>query len=1128
MKVKFSKKLLSVILAALMVVTSIPIVAVSTSAATKANEHEVTGVVTVDPVIYLHGAYGGDYNSTYAYMMNGDRVADGTVTGEKSTTVQSSKTITRVTVIDTNAQLTIEDGKLTGNLGSAYSSVTTSTTDKHATIRFTFEDGTVEYHKLAVKANPVAQHAVAYAESWNGSYKRAVNFEMLAVDSYGQTVDGSVTYGDDAGGLFNSSHRYSGRYNYPSMYTPNNSGYPCGDYSIAGLTTAQLSVDKQVGYYGLHHTGRTSGNSDAYVSVTPAAALYYLDKSTDKNEGVNYSVGSNTFTIKMFLGSLYNSFVVTQPVEKSENSVSGSGFSFVNDPILDQKSAFVSNTGNTGYATITGSAKTTGDLSGVYTIGYYYDRALEGASSNGPNSAKAVINMPFTVKVVDKSNLRNVYDEYIGLNLDSNCYTADSWEAYKNALLTAEAYLNDYQVYNSSNESAFVTALQSAKSNLDPIEDNTDAIHSFKTEVVAPTCTEQGYTLHTCEHCGYSFKDTYVDASGHVFKYEPVDGEHKHIGTCTVCGYKETVATDCYDEDGNGLCDACRQSLLANWSNYVAQIEKLRAALNGSEDSEHTYRLKTEKLVELQTFFDLSKNPLPYYKLYANGQMDTVTANEQTAIDSEARYIAGLMPTEDDYIDIGPALAATMNKDPDQYDPAMFEELQENIAQEVKLGQNTYIGANYDDQDVLDTELFDALDAPMVYSVFVNDTQVPGEFEYGTVVTVDGTGKVITEGVTPTDETFAWTGCYAAPSLGTNDEDPEVDYNTSTEKYLTNDSTYTFVVKGDTYLTAIDSKADEQICMVTIKNNVTGFISDIFYVRTGDTIGTKLEENVKDIACYTFAGFFDARSGGEEVTAETVVNKDMTVYACYNLKDMLTYDVAVYGSYDAGFNGGEDVIIADEDDPYAPVQYRYNDRIDITTDDENFYAWAKIVDIDQYSVDGYYTAEIISYNRDYSFYVCEDAYLFAITKAEAETGLDSSCILLNYNGENYNSATDNAQIFAKKDLVPIYNKDGSFQKFSMIGSFAVPEGYTLLEKGFIFNLDPDTDATAEDLVVTNDNENIKRVKVIHFTCGDQFVLNVNGVASTTPVDYCAYAVVQAPDGTRTEIYSNVVTNATAE
>ena len=49
--------------------------------------------------------------------------------------------------------------------------------------------------------------------------------------------------------------------------------------------------------------------------------------------------------------------------------------------------------------------------------------------------------------------------------------------------------------------------------------------HSYTTAVTAPTCTEDGYTTHTCA-CGYSYKDSYTKALGHSYKN----------GKCTRCG----------------------------------------------------------------------------------------------------------------------------------------------------------------------------------------------------------------------------------------------------------------------------------------------------------------------------------------------------------------------------------------------------------------------------------------------------------------------------------------------------------------------------------------------------------------------------------------------------------------
>ena len=67
---------------------------------------------------------------------------------------------------------------------------------------------------------------------------------------------------------------------------------------------------------------------------------------------------------------------------------------------------------------------------------------------------------------------------------------------------------------------------------------------------VAPTCTEVGYTLHTCTLCGASYKDQFVEALGHrtgafTVTVEP-DCEHEGLreAVCPECGEKvvETIA----------------------------------------------------------------------------------------------------------------------------------------------------------------------------------------------------------------------------------------------------------------------------------------------------------------------------------------------------------------------------------------------------------------------------------------------------------------------------------------------------------------------------------------------------------------------------------------------------------
>ena len=92
--------------------------------------------------------------------------------------------------------------------------------------------------------------------------------------------------------------------------------------------------------------------------------------------------------------------------------------------------------------------------------------------------------------------------------------------------------------------------------------------HTYESVVTAPTCTEKGYTTHTCSGCGDSYVDTYVDALGHRFGawYETVvptcdsDGEERR--DCESCDAFETRTVTCghdpaysWDVDGDGVLE---------------------------------------------------------------------------------------------------------------------------------------------------------------------------------------------------------------------------------------------------------------------------------------------------------------------------------------------------------------------------------------------------------------------------------------------------------------------------------------------------------------------------------------------------------------------------------------------
>lgn len=70
--------------------------------------------------------------------------------------------------------------------------------------------------------------------------------------------------------------------------------------------------------------------------------------------------------------------------------------------------------------------------------------------------------------------------------------------------------------------------------------------HNYTAKIVAPTCTAQGYTVHTCTRCGDCYNDSYVDALGHawdegtVTKWPTEYEEGELTYTCTRCSATKT------------------------------------------------------------------------------------------------------------------------------------------------------------------------------------------------------------------------------------------------------------------------------------------------------------------------------------------------------------------------------------------------------------------------------------------------------------------------------------------------------------------------------------------------------------------------------------------------------------
>lgn len=85
-------------------------------------------------------------------------------------------------------------------------------------------------------------------------------------------------------------------------------------------------------------------------------------------------------------------------------------------------------------------------------------------------------------------------------------------------------------------------------------------VHSYTSVVTAPTCTEKGYTTHTCTNCGDVYVDSYVAALGHSFTNYTANGDATctadgtKIAKCDRCDATDTV-TDVGSKTGHSMGD---------------------------------------------------------------------------------------------------------------------------------------------------------------------------------------------------------------------------------------------------------------------------------------------------------------------------------------------------------------------------------------------------------------------------------------------------------------------------------------------------------------------------------------------------------------------------------------------
>ena len=68
--------------------------------------------------------------------------------------------------------------------------------------------------------------------------------------------------------------------------------------------------------------------------------------------------------------------------------------------------------------------------------------------------------------------------------------------------------------------------------------------------MIAPTCTESGYTIYSCTTCASHYNDEPTSALGHVF-------DNDCDTDCNTCGYVRITGNHVYDNSCDANCNVC-------------------------------------------------------------------------------------------------------------------------------------------------------------------------------------------------------------------------------------------------------------------------------------------------------------------------------------------------------------------------------------------------------------------------------------------------------------------------------------------------------------------------------------------------------------------------------------------
>ena len=162
--------------------------------------------------------------------------------------------------------------------------------------------------------------------------------------------------------------------------------------------------------------------------------------------------------------------------------------------------------------------------------------------------------------------------------------------------------------------------------------------HSYKDVVTAPTCTEKGYTTHTCA-CGDSYVDTYVDALGHAWDNGKVTKEPTETETgvktftCTRCNETKTESIPVVSVDVTEMFS----DVTKNWAYPGIQYCVTHKLMGSTGGDKFAPTMTTTRAQIVQILYNLEGEPevsgtTPFTDLTQDWYQDAVLWAYQTGV----------------------------------------------------------------------------------------------------------------------------------------------------------------------------------------------------------------------------------------------------------------------------------------------------------------------------------------------------------------------------------------------------------------------------------------------------------------------------------------------------------------